>query len=270
MKSFINNLLGKKEISKTDQETFYPDYESALKQISEASYQDPELCNMIAEKTRIYRDKLTGTRSDMNTTQSFLLSVIQRILIEKQVHTLNVLDLGGACGAHYFEIKRLIPKNASLKWIVIETPAMVKAAKMIKMDTNELSFISDLSHIDLKPHLIHSSSTLQYVEKPYEVIRQLKGLESEWLFFNRMMFNTGSKDLVTIQQSQMADNGPGPIPQGFQNKLIRYPHTNLSYTNFLTAFEPEYKPEWIFDEPSGNINKGEMSFIGKGMLFKKV
>lgn len=270
MSSLLNKLLGRDTPKAIEQEIYYPDFDAARKHISDASYEDPELCRMIAEKTRIYREKLSQTPVDLNAAQSFLLSVIQKILVEDKTTTLNVLDLGGACGAHYFEIKRLLPKNVGLKWMVIETAEMVRAASQIEKETSELFFCSELDQTDLKPQLIHSSSTLQYVPQPYVLIEQLKKTGTEWMFFNRMMFNTGKNDLITIQQSQMADNGPGPMPVNFTNKLIRYPHTNMSYSRFNQAFLPEYKPEWIFDEPSGNISKGEQNFIGKGMLFRKV
>lgn len=270
MNSFINKLRGKKEPEDKDHEVYFPDFESARKLISDASYEDPELCKMIAAKTRIYQEKLNTSPYDLNAPQSFLLSVIQKILLEKKESALNIVDLGGACGAHYFEIKRLIPARIKLNWFIIETEEMVRAAHEIEKANEGLYFRSDLKQLDIKPHLIHSSSTLQYIGKPYSMIEQLKSMETEYLFFNRMMFNLSETDLITIQQSQMADNGPGPMPAGFQNKLIRYPHTNLSYKRFMNAFLPQYQAEWIFDEPSGNISKGKLDIVGKGMMFMKV
>ncbi len=85
---------------------------------------------------------------------------------------MNVVDFGGACGAHYFHLKKLI--NKKFNWTVVETPAMVAMAK--SLETDELKFTADLEQaLKGKVDLIHTSGALQCVDDPMKYLRQLTG-----------------------------------------------------------------------------------------------
>ena len=86
-----NKKIGIEEVKE------YSSYEEAQSVCSKGAYQDIELCNMVADKTVIFRDSLFT----LDSTNVFLLAAINHLRFT--LNSLTILDFGGACGAHYFE-----------------------------------------------------------------------------------------------------------------------------------------------------------------------
>jgi putative methyltransferase (TIGR04325 family) len=255
----------KKKINKE-----YENYSVAIQFCTNDAYQNIELCNMIADKTSVYIETLKKKPHNLSPTNVFLLAAINQYIIDHSKNELTVLDFGGACGAHYFEMKRFIPNNISLKWYVVETEQMVKSAIAKGLQNNELKFISSIEDANDSIDFIHSSSALQYVPNPYQFTEMLINLKADRIFFNRMMFNESDRGFVTIQQSLLSANGPGKMPEGYTDKIISYPHTTISLPQFDTMFaDNNYAMDWIFDEPSGSYKIKNEKIIGKGLLYVK-
>jgi putative methyltransferase (TIGR04325 family) len=246
----------------------YQDYAQAMQVCTQEAYQNIELCNMIADKTIIHASKLKEKPFNLNPTNVFLLSAINQYINIYAKKDLTILDFGGACGAHYYEMIRFIPKNISLKWIVVETEQMVKSATDKGLVNDELNFISSLKDINTKIDFIHSSCTLHYVPNPYEILNKLINLNANWIFFNRMMFNSKDRDFITVQKSLISSNGPGNLPEGYTDRKISYPHNTLSFQKFnLTFINNYYENEWTFEELSGSYQIGNEKIDGKGLLY---
>ena len=58
------------------------------------------------------------------------------------------------------------------------------------------------------------------------------------MLWQRMAFATGAR-VIVVQTSQLSDNGIGPLPPGFANRLVSYPATYVSETDFLANL-PNY------------------------------
>ena len=244
----------------------YETYANAFDACLYGAYESYELCQMIAAKTIAYRRQLEEKPYRVSATNSFLLSIIHQYLFAFKTDRLNIVDFGGACGTHYFEIRRLIPSQIILNWQVVETPSMVAAARAGGLSSNELQFIESLDLVNDPVDLLHSSGALQYVPDPWEYLTRLLGLKAKWLLFNRMMFSTGIKDIITIQRSNLSANGPGPLPVGYVDKEICYPHTTLSLPKFRDRCTLSYRPIWDFDEVSGSFALGDFNIVGKGLF----
>ncbi len=263
------NKILRKEKDKSILEEVFDSYESAQTKCVTGDYQNIELCNMIADKTIIYRDSLIKQPNTLNATNVFLLAAINNIRITNSLKSLTILDFGGACGAHFFEIKRFLPETFHLKWIVVETPQVVLSAKSKKIETNELTFVDNLNNLPIID-FIYSSCTLHYTSKPYEFLENLLKIGANFILFNRMTFNENDKDLITIQKSLLSDNGPGPIPKQYTDKLIYYPHTTLSFIKFNSIVLKKYKLTWIFNEASGSYKINNEAIIGRGLYYTKL
>ena len=244
----------------------YKNYDNALKNCGNG-YEDNELCQMIAEKTIVYRKTLLQKPYFMNTTNAFLVSALYQYCRRFSKNEINVLDIGGACGAHYFETKLFFQENINICWNVIETQEMVRSAKKYGLENNELCFFDDFEKISIPIDFIYSSGTLQYVPDAYEYLTKLIEIKANFILFNRMMFNENDRDFITVQESKLSANGPGKIPDGYVDKIIKYPHTTLSYKRFTEKLEKQYKLEWVFDERSGVININNEKILGKGLLY---
>ena len=248
----------------------YESYSQALQFCSAKAYQNIELCNMIADKTIISAKKLKGKPFNLNPTSIFLLSAINSYLNVYSKKEIKILDFGGACGAHFFDIKRFIPDSISIKWIVVETEQMVKSAINKGLESEELKFVSSIDEIETKIDFIHSSCALHYVPKPYEIINKLINIKANWIFFNRMMFNRNDRDFITVGKSKLSSNGPGKLPKGYTDRIISYPHQTLSFQKFNSEFlKNNFVNEWIFDELSGSRQIGKEKIEGKGLLYIK-
>jgi putative methyltransferase (TIGR04325 family) len=246
----------------------YKTYNEALKNCNNG-YENHELCKMVADKTIIYKNNLLQKPYFMNATNAFIVSAIYQYSKQFSKNEINVLDLGGACGVHYFETKLFTHENIKLYWNIIETQEMVRSAKEHNLENNELHFFDDFSELSTPIDFVYSSGTLQSVPDAYEYLAKLIELKANYILFNRMMFNEDDRDFITVQLSKLSANGPGKMPEGYEDKIIKYPHTTLSYKKFNEKLEKQYKLEWTFDERSGIIYFNNEKIIGKGLLYKK-
>lgn len=261
-----SKLLPKKEGNDGIEE--YDSYESAQANCVKGAYQNIELCDMIADKTIVFRDGLIQQPNTLSPTSVFLLAAINHVRNTCDLTSMTVLDFGGACGAHYFDIRRFLPEAFQLKWIVVETPQMVLAAKSKKIETPELVFVDSMNNLPAID-FVHSSSALQYTPKPYEFLEDLLKVNAKAILFNRMMFNENDKDLITIQQSLLSANGPGPMPKQYTDKMISYPHTTLSFNKFNERVLQTYQSTWVFNEDTGSYKIGNEPIIGRGLFYTK-
>jgi len=248
----------------------YQNYSQALKACNRFAYEDSELCDMIADKTMALRDSLLRKPYILNTQDVHLLAALNQCLIVHPKNNLTVLDFGGACGAHYFEMKRFIPDSVSLKWYVVEMDEMAKAAFSRNLNSEELLFVNSIEAIGTKIDFIHSSGALQCVSDPYDILKRLVGIEADFVFFSRMLLNKGNNDVITILKSYLSWNGPGKLPEGYNDRITSYPHTTMSlkkFNSFITS--SDYTPEWIFEDPLTGIQLKNEKVTGKGFLFVK-
>ena len=144
----------------------------------------------------------------------------------------SVLDFGGACGIHY---KRAALQNPSVRWAVVETPAMASRASEIA--TNSLRFFTSISEAAawLGPiDVMHSNGALQYVPDPMTTLRLLCSLRSKTMLWYRLFLTDGGC-MSEMQTSHLIDNGPGRAPLGIDNKIVQYERIGLPETEFVDA-----------------------------------
>jgi putative methyltransferase (TIGR04325 family) len=272
IKDFIPPVIKSvvKKTLKLESNKEYRNYAQALESCMRNAYQNVELCNMIAEKTAIYAAKLREKPYKVNPTNVVLLSVINQYLNIYSKKDLRILDFGGACGVHYFDAKRFIPKDVTLKWYIVETPQMIKSATDRRLYNDELEFISTVDEAKDKIDIIHSSSALQYVPDPYEFTNKIINIEADWLLFNRMMLHEHERDFITVQKSLLSANGPGKLPDGYSEKILSYPYTTISFQKFNSmVLYHNYKLDWIFEDLSGSLKIRNKQINGKGLLYMR-
>lgn len=83
----------------------YKSYNEALRDCSNSlGYEDPELVNVIFEETKQYILSLDENYL-IQADQTIIHTLIPLSLIPNK-DTLNIVDIGGACGMHYFPVKK--------------------------------------------------------------------------------------------------------------------------------------------------------------------
>lgn len=240
----------------------------ALAECLEGGYKNEELCEVIAEKTIRYKERLKQKPFHLSLNNAFLLSGLQHALKGKtEKDTLRVLDFGGACGSHYFEMERFLP-NTKLLWTIVETPTLVKIARQKNIGSENLFFkeaLTDAQDTDL----IYSSGALQYTEKPYEYLKKLMETGAEHIIFSRMMLNKKDRDIITIHKSPLSWNGPGPLPKEYQDKQVSYPITIMSFEKFNKQLLENYTLDWFFEENDEYPKLYNEENFGCGLLYTK-
>jgi putative methyltransferase (TIGR04325 family) len=128
----------------------------------------------------------------------------------------SVLDFGGGFGDHY-KLARL--QSPSIKWAVVETPAMV--AKAAELATGRLRFFSSIPEAAAwlgSIEVMHSSGALQYTPEPEVTLRELCGLRAKRMLWQRMALSTDRLERE-MQSSNLGDNGPGRLA-GLKEKIV--------------------------------------------------
>jgi len=224
----------------------YDSYENALA-VCKGGYEEDDLASVVYEKTRLYRDSLLEQHplvAEINC-----LSTLVGLSLAGRGNELNVLDFGGACGAHYFLSKIVFGERLNLRWHVVETPKMV--SKAIELQDGQLEFFDDLqkarrglNRIDL----VFSSGALQYVPRPYNCLEQLIECRADKIFATRVGLSTLPQELVVVQTSHLSANGPGPMPQGMRDGVVKYPVTFARKDKFEEILSKNYSIRILFHE----------------------
>jgi len=157
----------------------------------------------------------------------------------------SVLDFGGGCGRHYKRAQRLSP---SVRWAIVETPAMVERASVLS--TDRLRFFNDISQAQQwlgAIDVMHSDSVLQYTADPEETLTQLCSLRAKRMIWERLSLSAANIERG-VQSSLLGDNGPGFLP-GLKEKLVRYTRIKIPEKVFLNAHQDhllvERGPDWF-------------------------
>jgi len=83
---------------------------------------------------------------------------------------LRVLDFGGGCGFHYFRVSAAL--RSKLRWAVVETKTMAERARKVAGDRfDAFTDLSDAAGALGRVHLVHASSSIQYVPEPLSTLK---------------------------------------------------------------------------------------------------
>jgi putative methyltransferase (TIGR04325 family) len=244
-------------------------YEDALRHCSPEGYENPDIVNVVLEKTKRYRDRLEQKRQTLQIDSTSAYSLCS-ILATLDSNEINVIDFGGACGAHYFLARAFLPKKYKLRWHVVETTRMASRAQE-EISNAELSFSDDFEETAASVKnvdLLHTSGAIQCVEDPVACLQMLTSVESKYILFNRLGMTPSHEPVITIHESWLSMNGPGPMPEGLQDQKVRYPFAFPSESVVYETLAANYDIIMTFDDRSGCIPVGNEPVIGLGILAK--
>jgi len=258
-----------------DRTKIFSSYSEAASACHDKGYEQNELVYVVQQKTKIFRDLLLNQApliSDIASTRLFLaLSLVKNTPIyiyrERGRLKLNVIDFGGACGAHYFTAKSLF-NDINFRWHVVETPQMVKKGQEM-FENEELKFFDDLRLVRENMEsveLLYSSNCFQYVPEPYNLIKELVNFDAKFCFFTKIPLVDRNNEIVLIQESKLSENGHGPLPRGIQDSVAKYPATMLSKQKFETIVKEKFNLRLQFDEgkmfQTGNLTINGFGYFG--------
>ncbi len=121
-------------------------------------------------------------------------------IAEQNNRTLNILDFGGSLGSTYFQHREMLKYLVSFNWNIVEQENFVSYGKKYFED-DQLKFFSSITDClaVTHPNVFLASSTLQYLEKPYELMAKVVNLGFDYLILDRTPF-LPSTDRITVQK----------------------------------------------------------------------
>ncbi len=247
------SLVQKLQKPKVTEPRFSTFEEAALTCQSNA-YQNDEIVKVVVQKNALYKEKL-------NKEPIFDLGSLRTLIAlgaSRTSNKLNVIDFGGGGGYHYTLSSIAFGSKNDISWNVVETPAMSKEAK--SLENEKLKFfdnITDAKNSSNEVDLVFTSGALQYCPNPLRFLQDLVEVNAPHLFITRTPFLESSKEIITIQASNLSANGPGPLPKGFTDRTITYPITYVSRKAVEELLKTKYDIRFMTDEGEGVFRLGD-------------
>ena len=216
------------------------------------TYEAADIVELVARKTEIYREQLADGRvrtiSNYQTLQNlFVLSYA------RPDQSLNVLELGGACGASYFELAHLLPHRIA-SWRIVETAAMAARARQAFQHPS-LNFFDNLPEAIEKMEsrdLLIAQGVLQYLPQPLDKFEELLALGFDYVYVSRtptVTNNSASEAPVVFNsKSRLSEHGPGLMPAGFTDRPITTTCTLFADGSFDGRIPANYQQRFRFRE----------------------
>jgi putative methyltransferase (TIGR04325 family) len=244
----------------------FASYKEAAAECKEFGYEKAELVDIVFQKTAIYRNNC-----DLKNTQNLTIAETLALFalgLGYDRRKINVIDFGGACGAHFFRMRAFLNREVTLRWHVVDTPAMVRRAK--EFSNFELEFFDSLGaavasfeQIDV----IFSSGTLQYAYDPLKTLADLLACNSRYVALARLALGAGDSSIVEIQESRLSENGPGPLPPGFKDGISRYPVTFASENRIESILRERYRI--LLRIPDASVGADDNCVSGLGYVAER-
>ena len=222
------------------------------------TYEDSQLIEVVKEKTKRYRDTLASSTARAVTTRQAVQNMFVLSYVEPQ-RKINVLEIGGACGASYFETKHLLP-NRIAHWSIAETPVMAAAGAGLNSDASVnsdpgLSFHSDLAAAAAQlasRDLAVAQGVLQYAGDPLQMLRALFELQFSFVYVTRTAVADVHSPVFIKQDTELAAHGPGHLPNAPKGRSTQ-PMTLVSRKSLLSVVPANYEIVFEFDEAGERI-----------------
>jgi putative methyltransferase (TIGR04325 family) len=167
---------------------------------------------------------------------------------------LNLIDFGGSLGTSYYQNRKFLKHLKALTWNIVEQESFVKCGKDYFEDEH-LSF-----HLSIEaciksgsiPDAILISGVLEYIEKPYELLKRIFDFNIKYILIDRTPFSADGRDCITIQKVT------SEIYKG------SYPHWFFSLDKFKNYIKDKYE---LVEEFNSSIDSANFPSIYKGFIF---
>lgn len=114
---------------------------------------------------------------------------------------LTIIDFGGSLGTSYYQNIGYLSHLSSLNWCIIEQPKFVEVGKQ-SFENEHIKFFSSIEECLSKypnPDLVLISSVLQYIPKPYDLLKKIQSYNIPNLMLDLVGYNDKVEDRITVQ-----------------------------------------------------------------------
>lgn len=235
----------------------YPDWKTATK--SAGRYDDAGIFeNVVASTNRAIASHGTlferdSVLFDQPITPFPLLSCLLSAAARSD-RGLTVVDFGGALGSTYRQCNVFLSRVRPLRWKVVEQPRVAEIGRE-RFSSEVLSFhesLKDASEGEAVDVVV-LSGVLQYLEDPYEILRQVRELAPSVILIDRTPVSERAGDVFTVQV----------VPPAIF--AARLPFRVFGARMFEVAFENAYDKVAEFPTVDPDMTAGSVPvrFVGK-------
>lgn len=227
----------------------YASYEQALEHSD--TYEAASIVEVVSRKTQALRARLLSEGSRLIDNPQTLQNVFVTSYVEPH-RPLRVFELGGACGASYFELSHLLPERFA-EWRIVETPAMSAAGRK-HFEGGPLKFFADRNDAVAEMpsrDLLIAQGVVQYTPDPLQTLEDLFSLSFRHVYLSRtpvVEADSLKLPLIFNAESDLSAHGHGKLPEEIVNRKITTPCTIVSKTALVERVPENYRPQFWFDE----------------------
>jgi putative methyltransferase (TIGR04325 family) len=173
-------------------------------------------------------------------------------IASRNENRLSVIDFGGSLGSTYFQNRTLLSHLRELNWSIIEQEKFVDCGKRYFEDKH-LAFYYGIDEClkERRSDTILLSSVIQYIEKPYDLLREIISKRFTYVLFDRTAFSLKAKDRITVQK----------VPPSVYE--ASYPCWFLNEKKFLDLFSANYRLIADFE----SLDRANVPSVFKGYIF---
>lgn len=162
--------------------------------------------------------------------------------------SLNVVDIGGHVGVHYYAYEKFLRYPPQLRWRVIEVDVVARAgrARAAREGAKGLEFATSFDVLGENPtDIVFSAGALHYVERPllWDAIERAK-TKPRHIFLNKLPLYDG-EDFVSLQN---IGAGFSPLYVWNRQKFIRrFERIGYQLVDDWSVLERHFE---LFDDPT--------------------
>jgi len=222
--------LAKGSKSKVAPSAEFGSYDEAL-ETCEPGYDSRIIAEVVAKKTEAYARRLATGDAVLDV---YSMRPLAAIGFGGPIQTLRIIDFGGGAGVHYFTARALCSSAQLFDWRVVETESMCSGAE--SLGNSELSFFTSIGAAlkgwSTPPDLVLSVGAIMCVPDPLQALEELLKLGAPRCYIGGTGLSPDELTRVMVQFSRLSQNGPGPLPQGFDDAVTAYPNTFVPRAQF--------------------------------------
>ena len=239
----------------------YKTYEQAKEKCK--GYDEDHILNRIIETTYQVKNKEIAYERDGITYDTVQMNfpLLKTLLYIASTHDneLTVIDFGGSLGTTYYQNYPYLKHLKKLKWCIIEQPKFVEAGKQ-HFENEHIKFYSSIQEClaENKPQLFLICSVLQYIDKPYQLLDEVKETRIPYIMLDYVGYNNSNTDRITIQH----------VPPVFYGIEASYPCYFFSRVTIQDKLCENYGKEYEFIAANEKYYVQFKPFRYEGSLWK--
>jgi putative methyltransferase (TIGR04325 family) len=221
-------------------------------------YADPAIVEKVVRAARAVRDGRAAW--DRDTVLFQLPEANERLLralqaaAEEERGQLHVIDFGGALGSTWWQHRLWLETIPSVRWSVIEQPALVAAGQR-EFTIGPVRYFASIEECCAKERaaIVLLSSVLPYLEDPHALLREIGRRPFRRVIIDRTGFVTRGRDRLTVQR----------VPPSIYD--ASYPCWFFDQAKLIA----ELGPDWRVTEEWTNDDYVDIAAAYRGMVLER-